>query len=120
MSTERDWLAYCLDKPGAWQDEPWENDVVAKVGDKIFAFFGDFHSSRPRSIGLKCGDREAADLWLDRYPDAATKMPYIGAHGWNTFRLDGAIPPDEIQDLVDISYELVVAKLPRKKRPGTS
>ena len=33
-------LAYCLAKPGAWQDEPWEGDVVVKVGPKIFAFFG--------------------------------------------------------------------------------
>lgn len=32
-----DLLTYCLAKPGAWQDEPWEGDVVAKVGDKIFA-----------------------------------------------------------------------------------
>ena len=31
---------YCLHKPGAWQDEPWEGDVVAKVGSKIFAFLG--------------------------------------------------------------------------------
>ena len=31
-------LAYCLVKPGAWQDEPWEGDVVVKVGSKIFAF----------------------------------------------------------------------------------
>jgi predicted DNA-binding protein (MmcQ/YjbR family) len=35
--THDDLLAYCLAKPGAWQDEPWEDDVVAKVGDKIFA-----------------------------------------------------------------------------------
>ena len=33
-------LAYCLAKPGAWQDEPWEGDVVTKVGGKIFAFLG--------------------------------------------------------------------------------
>ena len=26
-------LAYCLAKPGAWQDEPWGDGVVAKVGD---------------------------------------------------------------------------------------
>ena len=32
---------YCLHKPGAWQDEPWEGDVVAKVGPKIFAFTGE-------------------------------------------------------------------------------
>jgi predicted DNA-binding protein (MmcQ/YjbR family) len=33
-------LGYCLAKPGAWQDEPWEGDVVAEVGSKIFAFVG--------------------------------------------------------------------------------
>ncbi len=33
-------LAHCLAKPGAWQDEPWEGDVVVKVGSKILAFFG--------------------------------------------------------------------------------
>ncbi len=105
------WLAYCLDKPGAWRDEPWENDVVVKVAEKIFAFFGE------GSIGLKCGDREAADLWLERYPEAATKMAYIGAHGWNSFRLDGTIADDELTELIDTSYSLIVAKLPRKRRP---
>ncbi len=118
MSSSRDWLSYCLEKPGAWRDEPWENDVVAKVGNKIFAFFGSGAEDGAGSIGLKCGDREAADLWLDRYPDAVKKMPYIGAHGWNTFTLDGSIPDDEIEDLVDASYAMIVAKLPRKRRPS--
>src|SRR5580693_2603459 len=58
-------LGYCLAKPGAWQDEPWEGDVVAKVGGKIFAFFG---SGPGGSVGLKCAaSREAADEWLLRY-----------------------------------------------------
>jgi predicted DNA-binding protein (MmcQ/YjbR family) len=120
MSSPQDWLSYCLEKPGAWRDEPWENDVVAKVGDKIFAFFGTVSVDGPGTIGLKCGDRETADLWLDRFPDAARKMPYIGAHGWNSFTLDGSIPDDELEDLVDASYAMIVAKLPRKKRPAAS
>jgi len=33
-------LAYCLAKPGAWQDEPWETDIVVKVGSKIMAYIG--------------------------------------------------------------------------------
>ena len=110
------WLDYCLSKPGAWQDEPWEGDVVAKVGDKIFAFLASVESQT--AIGLKCGDRETADLLLDRYQGAASKMAYIGKHGWNTFQLDGTIPPDEIQDLIDTSYRLIVARLPRSKRPA--
>jgi predicted DNA-binding protein (MmcQ/YjbR family) len=113
LVTKTRWLDYCLAKPGAWRDEPWEGDVVAKVGDKIFAFVGS-----DTAIGLKCGDRETADLLLDRYPGVATKMAYIGQHGWNTFVLDGTIPPDEIQDLIDTSYQLIVAKLPKSKRPA--
>jgi len=116
MTTRSRWLDYCLAKPGAWQDEPWDGDVVAKVGDKIFAFLGPVESQT--AIGLKCGDRETADLLLDRYQGAASKMAYIGKHGWNTFQLDGTIPPDEIQDLIDTSYRLIVAKLPRSKRPA--
>jgi predicted DNA-binding protein (MmcQ/YjbR family) len=115
-----DWLRYCLDKPGAWQDEPWDGDVVVKLGDKIFVFLGVIDDDGPRSIGLKCGDREAADVLLERYPDAASKMAYIGKHGWNTFRLDAGIPEDDLQDLIDTSYDLILAKLPRSRRPDPS
>ena len=75
-------MAHSLNKPGAWQDEPWEGDVVAKVGGKIFVFLG---SGETPSIGVKCGrDRDDADEWLQRYPDDARVMPYIGRSGWNT------------------------------------
>ena len=36
----------------------------------------------------------------------------------NTFTLDGTIPADEMQELIDTSYQLVVAKLPKSKRPA--
>ena len=69
-------------------------------------------------IDRKHPDRETADLLLDRYQGAASKMAYIGKHGWNTFQLNGTIPPDEIKDLIDTSYDLIVAKLPKSKRPA--
>ena len=109
-------LAYCLTKPGAWQDEPWDGDIVAKVGTKIFAFLG---SRSAGTVGLKCaGTREAADEWLARYPGDATVMPYIGRSGWNSLRIGGAIPADELLEAVDASYEAVVSKLPHKDRPA--
>jgi predicted DNA-binding protein (MmcQ/YjbR family) len=108
-------LAYCLAKPGAWQDEPWEGDVVIKVGPKIFAFLG--NRSTP-SVGLKCGpSREIADEWLRRYPDDATVMAYIGRSGWNTLKVGGGIPDDEVLEAIESSYEAVVSKLPKKQRP---
>ena len=52
-----DLLAYCLAKPGAWQDEPWEGDVVAKVGSKIFAFLGQARPPRWDSSAARAGKR---------------------------------------------------------------
>jgi predicted DNA-binding protein (MmcQ/YjbR family) len=112
----RDLVAYCLAKPGAWRDEPWEGDAVAKVHDKIFAFLG---GDGATSVGVKAGGtRDEADEWLVRYPDDARVMPYIGRSGWNTLALAGAIPDDEIREAIDESYAFVIAKLPKKHRPA--
>jgi predicted DNA-binding protein (MmcQ/YjbR family) len=115
-----DLLTHCLAKPGAWPDEPWEGDTVVKVGSKIFAFLGADRGG-PASVGLKCGaTRDAADEWLARYPQDASVMAYIGRSGWNTLRLGGDIPDDEVLEAVDASYAAVVSKLPKKDRPATS
>lgn len=111
--TPQELLDYCLAKPGAWEDEPWEGDIVAKVDEKIFAFLGN-----GSAVGVKCGaSRDEADEWLLRYPDDASVMAYIGRSGWNTLRLGRAIPDDEIFAAVDDSYDRVVAKLPKSRRP---
>ncbi|USQ77675.1 MmcQ/YjbR family DNA-binding protein [Ornithinimicrobium cryptoxanthini] len=106
---------FALALPGAWPDQPWEGDHVAKVGPegagKIFVFLGQ------EAIGLKCGNREEADEWLARYPDDASVMAYIGRSGWNSLRRGGAISDEEILEAVTESYEMVVAKLPKKHRP---
>ena len=113
-------FAYCMAKPGAWQDEPWGDGVVTKVGPKIFAFLGVGHGSgAPLGVGLKCGaTREAADEWLLRYPEDAAVMPYIGRSGWNNLLVGNAIPDEEILEAVDTSYIMVVSKLPKKDRPA--
>lgn len=111
-----DVLAHCLTKPGAWEDQPWEGDTVVKVGTKIFAFLGSSDA-----VGVKCGrGRDEADEWLVRYPDDASVMAYIGRFGWNTLRLAGAIPDDELLEAVDASYDAVVAGLPKRQRPAAS
>ncbi|MBA2697614.1 MAG: MmcQ/YjbR family DNA-binding protein [Nocardioidaceae bacterium] len=113
--TRHDMLAYCLAKPGAWQDEPWEGDIVVKVHDKIFAFLG---GDPTHSVGVKCGaNRDEADEWLLRHPDAAHVMAYIGRSGWNNLDLGTSIEDDVLREAVDDSYATVVAKLPKKHRP---
>ena len=111
--TPEEMLEYCLGKPGAWPDNPWEHEhPVVKVHDKIFAFIG------AQGVGVKSGaTREVADEWLHRYPEHASVMAYIGRSGWNDLRFGGAIDDDELRAAVDESYALVVGKLPRKHRP---
>jgi predicted DNA-binding protein (MmcQ/YjbR family) len=67
---------------------------------------------------VKAGsNRDEADEWLARYPDDASVMAYIGRSGWNTLRLGGEIPDDELEEAIDTSYDLVVSKLPKSQRP---
>jgi predicted DNA-binding protein (MmcQ/YjbR family) len=107
---------HCLALPGAWADNPWGHDhPVIKVGEpgKIFAFLGG------ESVGVKAGpNRDVADEWLDRYPDDADVMAYIGSSGWNSLTLAGAIPDEEILEAVEESYRLVVGGLAKKHRPA--
>ena len=110
-----DLVDYCLSKPGAEETYPWgEGELVAKVGGKAFAFIG----LESGGVSLKCGsDAQDAAEWRDRYPDAVTLSAYIGKHGWNSVSLAGGVPDEEVLELVDLSYEGIVAKLPKSKRP---
>lgn len=107
-------VAYCLSKPGAAEDYPWgDGELTAKVGGKVFAFIG----LGGGSVGLKCGaNADEAAVWRERYPQAITVSAYIGRYGWNAVRLDG-VPTDDVMELVDASYEDIVRRLPRSKRP---
>ncbi len=44
-------------------------------------------------------------------------MAYIGRSGWNTLKLNGSIPDDELREAIDDSYAIVVSKLPKSRRP---
>ena len=118
--TVEDVIAYCLAKPGAQETYPFGDHVlVAKVGGKAFAFIG---QNPPPSVGVKCGAtaEEAAEL-RTRYPSAVSVMAYLGRYGWNTIALtapaQATVPPTELAELLDASYDAVVAKLPKSRRP---
>jgi len=101
--------AYCLTKPGAWPDNPWDHEhPVIKVGPgergKIFAFLG------AAKVGLKCGpSREIADEWLLRYPDDVTVTGYIGRSGWNDLAWGRSIPDEG-------SWRRSTSRTPRSSR----
>ena len=109
-------VEHCLALAGAYLDNPWgEDHSVVKVGGKIFAFLG---GEKEFSITLK-NTEDVVDQWRHEYPDHAGKAPYLSKMLWNQIRTTGTGAPadEEIRDLIDQSYDLVVAKLPRSRRP---
>ena len=108
-------VGHCLAKPGAEETHPWgDAELVAKVGGKAFAFIG----RDSGTVGVKCGrDVAEAAEWRDRYPGAITVSAYVGRYGWNAVDWTGPVPVDEVFELVDASYDAVVAALPRSRRP---
>jgi predicted DNA-binding protein (MmcQ/YjbR family) len=118
QSSRRDrMLAECLAKSGAVEDYPFGDGVaVFKVAGRIFALvsLGD----APGDISLKCDPDLALEL-RDRYA-AITPGYHLNKRHWNTVRLDGSVPDEEVRELIDHSYELVVSRLPAAQRRALS
>jgi predicted DNA-binding protein (MmcQ/YjbR family) len=65
-------------------------------------------------VNLKCDPDLALELRA-RY--AAVRPGYHqNKRHWNTVELDGSIPADEIREMIDHSYQLVLGQLPRNQR----
>jgi predicted DNA-binding protein (MmcQ/YjbR family) len=113
--TVDDVIAYCMDKAGVEETYPFgDSELVCKVGGKAFAFIG-LATAR---VGLKCGPTaEAAAEWRGRHPSAITASAHIGRYGWNSVALNDSVPAGEIRELLDASYDAVVARLPKARRP---
>jgi predicted DNA-binding protein (MmcQ/YjbR family) len=94
--------SFALDLPGAFADMPWEGDVVAKVGKKIFVFFG---SDEHPTIAVKLP--ESADHALAT-PGAEPTSYGLGRHGWVTVPVGRPeAPPDLLQDWIEESYRAI-------------
>lgn len=105
--------AYLLDKPEASETFPFGADVaVMKVGKKMFATLAQ-RSGLPE-MNLKCDPHEALIL-RDIFP-AVRPGYHMNKRHWNTVSLDDSIPAGELQRMMDNSYGLVVAALPRAQR----
>jgi predicted DNA-binding protein (MmcQ/YjbR family) len=106
-------IAACNAKRGSVEDYPFgDGAAVFKIAGRMFALVA--LGPSPGSISLKC-DPEAALHLRARYA-AITPGYHLNKRHWNTVELDGSVPEDELLELVDDSYELVMAKLTRAQR----
>jgi predicted DNA-binding protein (MmcQ/YjbR family) len=104
----------CLSFPGAYEDFPFgPESSVFKVEGKLFAISALDRS--PLNVSLKC-EPELAEELRSGYPDTVLPGYHLNKRHWNTVMCDGALPNTLVRDMVEDSYDLIVAAMPRAVR----
>ena len=101
----------CLALPGTSETVQWGDALVFKVAAKMFAVM----SLEPSGtvLSFKCGPEEF--LELGEHP-GCLPAPYLARAQWIAMETLDALPAREVRRLLRQSYDLVVAKLPKKTR----
>jgi len=104
---------YCIAKPGTTEGFPFDNDtLVFKVMGKMFALIS---IEQPNTVNLKCDPEYAMEL-REQYPEDILPGYHMNKKHWNTVLLDTGLSESFLKELIDHSYEKVVAGLSRKVR----
>ena len=110
--TPEEVAAYALQLPQATEENPFGPGVdVYKVEGKVFAILAPNGSP---TVSLKCEPSLA--MHLRQQYEGVTPGYHLNKKHWNTVRLDGDVPRDQIEEMIEHSYERVVAGLPKMVR----
>ena len=103
---------FCIGMKGVTEELPFdENTLVFKVMGKMFALTG---MDNFVSVNVKCDPEKAIEL---REEYNAVKPGYhMNKKHWNTIEVNSDMNDQELRDWIQHSYDLVVAKLPKKTR----
>lgn len=102
-----------LSYPETTEEFPFgPNAAVYKVAGKMFAIL--LPDEIPVRMNLKCDPDRAVEL-RDLY-EAVLPGYHQNKRHWNTLVLDGSLPDAFVEELIDHSFQLVLAGLPRKHR----
>jgi predicted DNA-binding protein (MmcQ/YjbR family) len=106
-----EWMRrYCLSLPHATETLQWEA-LVFKIGGKIFTIA----ALEPQKTWLcfKVTPEDFDEL-VER--EGIIQAPYFARHQWVALETEDVLSAAELKRFVRKSYDLVVAKLPKKAR----
>lgn len=105
---------YCLSKKGVTEHFPFNEDaLVLKVGSKMFLLssLSSWENGNPQ-VNLKCDPDRAQELRAEY--DGIQPGYHVSKKHWNTVAINEDVADTLVKELIDHSYELVVASLPNK------
>ncbi|ATL27673.1 MmcQ/YjbR family DNA-binding protein [Streptomyces formicae] len=104
---------FCLSFNDAVEEFPFTPETsVFKVAGKLFALTA--LDRRPLTVNLKC-DPEMALQLRAAHPEIVPGW-HMNKRHWNTVTVDAELPDRQVRELIEDSYDLVVAGLPRAER----
>jgi len=101
---------FCLSLPHVTEDVQWESDLLFRIGNKMFAVAG-LDSASDHVLSFKCTPEKFAELVEQ---DGIVPAPYVARYHWVALERFGALKVTELKPLLKNSYEMVLAKLPKK------
>ena len=107
-----EWVrAYCLTLPHTTEHVLWGDDLVFKIGGKMYAVA--VMVPHKVAMSFKCTPDIFAEL-VER--PGIIPAPYSARSHWVALEREDALARAEIKRLIRASYDLVLAKLPKKKQ----
>lgn len=103
----------CLSMPGATEQIQWGKDLVFKIGGKMFCVACTEPVEPPKvAMSFKCDDETFAEL-VER--NGVIPAPYMAQHKWVALEQFDTLDMNQLQPLIARAFEIVSAKLPKKK-----
>jgi len=104
--------SFCLSLPNTDEKVQWGNDLLFRIGEKIFAVTV-LEPGHGVALSFKCTPEKFAEL-TER--PGIIPAPYMARHHWVALERFDALPDRELKPLLTNSYRLVLEKLPKKLR----
>ena len=100
---------YCMSLPHTTETVQWENDLVFKIGGKMYAVAA--LEPGPHWLSFKASAEDFATL-TER--DGIKPAPYLARAQWVSLEAPDTLPAAELKPLLRRAYDLVFAKLTKK------
>src|ERR1700730_9445792 len=101
---------YCLSFPHVTEEILWGNDLVFKIGGRMFAVIG-LDAASDHCMSFKCTPEKFAEL-IEQ--DGIIPAPYVARYHWVALERFDALADRELKEVVKTAYQLVREKLPKK------
>ena len=104
--------AHCLSFPHVTEVVLWGNDLVFKIGGKMFAVIG-LDAGSDHCMSFKCTPETFAEL-VER--KGISPAPYVARYHWVALERFNTLSEKELKSLLRTAYDLVFEKLPKKAK----